>query len=141
MILYDGFGEMSSMQNSCPSKFNKGKVAYRQGRRDIMNKSTAAICEPVTVMQTCTHFWVVQSANGPVSRGTCRYCGATREFKNYPTDCAIENSAFRELFGNLSQDEPELSNTIDAGYIEKSVASGEGDDEYEGEQEALCAAV
>ena len=31
----------------------------------------------------CRHHWVIQAADGPVSNGSCRVCGETREFKNY----------------------------------------------------------
>ena len=31
----------------------------------------------------CRHHWVIQPADGPVSNGSCRTCGETREFKNY----------------------------------------------------------
>ncbi len=31
----------------------------------------------------CRHHWVIQAADGPVSNGSCRICGETREFKNY----------------------------------------------------------
>jgi hypothetical protein len=33
-------------------------------------------------IQPCHHFWVIELANGPSSSGTCKYCGATREFLN-----------------------------------------------------------
>jgi len=35
----------------------------------------------------CHHHWVIESANGPVSVGVCRLCGARREFFNYLSDC------------------------------------------------------
>ena len=30
----------------------------------------------------CTHYWVIDSANGPVSRGVCKLCHAARGFEN-----------------------------------------------------------
>ncbi|MDO8567414.1 MAG: hypothetical protein Q7R57_01715 [Dehalococcoidales bacterium] len=30
----------------------------------------------------CHHFWLIDSAKGPTSRGRCKVCGATREFYN-----------------------------------------------------------
>ncbi len=30
----------------------------------------------------CTHHWVIDSPNGPVSRGVCKLCGQAREFAN-----------------------------------------------------------
>ena len=31
----------------------------------------------------CTHHWVIDSPNGPVSRGVCKICGAEHGFRNY----------------------------------------------------------
>lgn len=33
--------------------------------------------------QECQHHWVIQEADGPISSGMCRLCGALKEFKNY----------------------------------------------------------
>ena len=30
----------------------------------------------------CTHHWVIESANGPLSEGVCQRCGERREFAN-----------------------------------------------------------
>ena len=32
--------------------------------------------------EECHHFWNIEVANGPTSMGTCKYCGAEREFYN-----------------------------------------------------------
>lgn len=32
----------------------------------------------------CSHHWVIDSANGPISRGVCRLCQEVREFENSP---------------------------------------------------------
>ena len=37
----------------------------------------------------CTHHWVIDSPNGPQSQGSCKVCGAEREFMNY-----LESSAW-----------------------------------------------
>jgi hypothetical protein len=34
----------------------------------------------------CHHFWVIEIANGPRSRGECKFCGETRDFYNSITD-------------------------------------------------------
>lgn len=38
-------------------------------------------------MVQCEHFWIIETANGPVSSGVCRLCGSRREFHNYLSDC------------------------------------------------------
>ncbi len=32
---------------------------------------------------TCTHAWSIQPPDGPVSLGTCKLCGETKEFLNH----------------------------------------------------------
>lgn len=34
----------------------------------------------------CQHYWVIEEANGPKSRGICKYCGAIRDFFNVMPD-------------------------------------------------------
>ena len=31
---------------------------------------------------SCNHHWIIDSANGPVSRGVCKLCQQVREFNN-----------------------------------------------------------
>jgi len=30
----------------------------------------------------CRHYWIIEAASGPVSRGVCKFCGAEQEFQN-----------------------------------------------------------
>ena len=41
----------------------------------------------------CQHHWVIDSPNGPVSKGVCRICGEEREFQN-----SIEGSSFGTVY-------------------------------------------
>ena len=34
------------------------------------------------ILTECTHHWVIDVANGPLSDGVCQRCGARREFMN-----------------------------------------------------------
>ncbi len=43
---------------------------------------TQGIESPEVVESNCHHHWVIESPNGPTSRGCCRTCGEIREFKN-----------------------------------------------------------
>ena len=38
--------------------------------------------QETTKKEECHHYWVIEVADGPTSRGTCKYCGDTREFLN-----------------------------------------------------------
>jgi hypothetical protein len=31
----------------------------------------------------CTHYWVIESPQGPTSLGRCKFCGSVSEFSNY----------------------------------------------------------
>ena len=33
---------------------------------------------------TCPHYWLIEPVAGPTSQGTCRLCGAAKEFPNIP---------------------------------------------------------
>ncbi len=34
----------------------------------------------------CCHYWVIELANGPTSKGICKLCGCEREFINFVED-------------------------------------------------------
>ena len=34
----------------------------------------------------CRHYWLIESPQGPTSKGVCLLCGAEREFYNYWRD-------------------------------------------------------
>ena len=55
-----------------------------------MSKSTIAKSRPELEKQpverqqdTCTHYWIIESPMGSYSHGTCKLCGAGKEFKNF----------------------------------------------------------
>ena len=55
--------------------------------------------------QECDHYWVIESAEGPLSKGVCRLCGGHKEFNNYLLDCLGENSKeYRELLRSQGDD-------------------------------------
>ena len=31
----------------------------------------------------CSHHWIIEPSEGPVSRGLCQLCGDGRQFRNY----------------------------------------------------------
>ena len=43
--------------------------------------------QAVEKQDVCHHHWMVEDADGPVSRGICRLCGARKYFPNYLSDC------------------------------------------------------
>ncbi len=53
-------------------------------------------------VETCCHHWVIEPANGPISRGICRRCNEPREFRNSIVD--VE----RDYYDAAPSDKPEL---------------------------------
>lgn len=41
--------------------------------------------------ECCDHYWVIGTAEGPVSLGICKLCGQKREFHNYLSGCLAES--------------------------------------------------
>ena len=60
---------------------------------------------------TCVHYWLVDSAEGHISRGVCKFCGEEREFLNSPQTYASlrQGAGFFDLpgLGGVTFDEPE----------------------------------
>ncbi|MDY6893123.1 MAG: hypothetical protein SVO26_05340 [Chloroflexota bacterium] len=36
-----------------------------------------------TARTDCVHHWIIESPEGPTSKGVCKYCGEERVFQNY----------------------------------------------------------
>jgi hypothetical protein len=51
--------------------------------------------KPVRKTAACPHFWLIEPALGPTSRGSCKYCGQKKIFLNI-----VENNQPKE---NLSR--------------------------------------
>lgn len=50
--------------------------------------------QPQPQKEQCHHYWVIEVANGPASRGTCKHCGAAKEFLNaFPEYNPLKKSA------------------------------------------------
>lgn len=45
----------------------------------------------------CRHYWVIEDAVGPTSRGVCKFCGAEREFYNSWPDASFMGRDTRVL--------------------------------------------
>lgn len=49
----------------------------------MLTRQEPALAEIETQIELlCRHHWIIEPANGPVSKGECRYCRETREFQN-----------------------------------------------------------
>lgn len=43
---------------------------------------------------TCHHYWIIEKAKGPTSRGMCKYCGSKRDFSNFIPDYQWDSGVF-----------------------------------------------
>lgn len=48
----------------------------------MVTKVRELIREEPKSTTTHAHYWLIEGASGPTSRGVCKYCGATQEFHN-----------------------------------------------------------
>ncbi len=47
-----------------------------------MIQKVKEITEEPVAPDRCRHYWIIESAEGPISKGVCRLCGAEKEFFN-----------------------------------------------------------
>ena len=59
----------------------------------------------------CCHHWVIEAPDGPVSLGSCRVCGETREFKNF-----IESAPWRDESRESASQNP-VKITVPDDYV------------------------
>ena len=45
-------------------------------------ESTEYIEETIAEDNDCSHYWLIESPNGPTSIGECKHCGVVRVFRN-----------------------------------------------------------
>ena len=49
---------------------------------DSLERHTRSIADSEGMMP-CSHHWVLEDNQRPISKGVCKYCGEEREFRNY----------------------------------------------------------
>jgi hypothetical protein len=42
----------------------------------------------------CNHYWLIEKATGPKSRGECKYCGTRKDFSNFIPDLRWDTGVF-----------------------------------------------
>lgn len=48
----------------------------------MVTRVKESVREEAKPTQTHAHYWLIESACGPMSRGVCKYCGMVQEFRN-----------------------------------------------------------
>ncbi len=62
-----------------------------------MSTALSPVLEAPEVTSQCTHHWIIESAHGATSRGSCRLCGAAKLFNNVFADAGWEVGTFPDL--------------------------------------------
>lgn len=44
---------------------------------------SSAVSAEATAGASCAHYWIIEPADGPVSRGMCQICLEEKDFKNF----------------------------------------------------------
>ncbi len=52
----------------------------------LAQQQPIAVAEKEAALTLCRHHWIIEPANGPVSRGVCRNCHETPQFRKYVDD-------------------------------------------------------
>ena len=55
---------------------------------------------------TCNHYWVIEKAMGPTSRGECKYCRRRKDFSNFIPDLRWDTGVFNKPGSGLPVLEP-----------------------------------
>ena len=65
--------------------------------------------EKTETRSECCHYWVIEMADGPISRGVCKFCGEEKWFMNYfwgSSDTKQSKGTF-VIPGSPESDEPD----------------------------------
>ena len=78
-----------------------------RNRSDVKEEKSA-------VATTCRHYWNIESADGPTSRGVCSVCGEEKEFLNSWSDGGYKGKDPRVFdLPNMLEDEEEAEKEED----------------------------
>lgn len=62
----------------------RSEVISEERPPTLADSAPAAHEGPAT--RRCAHHWIIEPANGPVSRGVCQTCKEIKDFKNFADD-------------------------------------------------------
>ena len=70
----------------------------------IVHEEAPQVASEVSSAPTCCHYWIIETARGPISRGECRVCHEVRDFKNSVFDMERESRDSRSRKATQSED-------------------------------------
>ena len=64
----------------------------------IVHQETPQVAREDQQAPACCHYWIIETAQGPISRGECQVCHEVRDFKNSVFDMErdSQDSRFRK---------------------------------------------
>ena len=73
---------------------------------------------PAADPQECSHYWIIESANGPLSRGVCQFCQQVKEFENSMADkkWGETRPRTRSRGGGSNDEVPASTSTSDSDF-------------------------
>ena len=65
----------------------------------IVNEETPQVAGEDQPAPVCCHYWIIETAKGPISRGECQNCHEVRDFKNSVFDMDRDSQDTRSRKG------------------------------------------
>lgn len=73
-----------------------------------MVKKKATMPKELVAQQECCHYWIIERAEGSISKGVCLFCGVEKKFRNYLSDCLkFDEEGYQEWITRLGYDKEE----------------------------------
>ena len=84
----------------------------------MIDERAAGLSPSDSIIEECSHHWVIQDGDGPTSAGVCRLCGKLKQFKNYMDashwgDDKSKSDSNANLLGRLSRNRVVLEDDDD----------------------------
>lgn len=73
-------------------------------RSVVIEKQTEKPIQLETQTQTCAHYWLIEPAVGPTSKGVCKLCGSVKIFMNIVDDSQPKDN-LNKIFDHVEADD------------------------------------
>ena len=103
----------------------------------IVHEETPQIAREDQPAPTCCHYWIIETANGPISRGECEICHEVRDFKNSVYDLERDAQDSRSRKGSEGEENAPQAATPQVPHeLSQQLAVDELDNEESGKEES-----
>ncbi len=70
----------------------------------IVHEENPQVAVEAQPAPACCHYWIIETARGPISRGECQICHELRDFKNSVFDMDRDSQDSRSRKGSASEE-------------------------------------